>query len=149
MVVAIPWHAALCTLVDRLRAQPDLARVTIVSGAIDPDNAGPESIQFHSLEEDLEWRQLGSLALEGSATVTALIWVTRPGAGEDAIRAARQRVDELRQQVIDVLMADPTLGQTVQAAWASGATYDQGVDAAGNRACRVTFRITMQAWIRR
>jgi len=148
-MVTIPWHAALSTLVDRLRARPELTGVTVVSGAIDPDSAGPESIQFHSLEEDLEWRQLGPAALEGTATVTALVWVVRAGAGEDAIRAARQRADELRQIVIETLMADPTLGQTVQAAWASGATYDQGVDANGNRACRVTFRISMEAWIRR
>lgn len=145
----IPWHDALCSLVDRLRTNPMLAGVVIVSGAINPDHAGPESIQFHSIEEDLEWRQLGPAALEGSATVTALVWVTRPGAGEDAIRRARERADQLRAAVIETLMADPTLGQTVQAAYASGATYDQDVDAAGNMVYRVTFRMTMTAWIRR
>jgi len=149
MTVNIPWHQALTVLVDRLRTDPRLSGVTVTSGAVDPESAGTQSIQFHSLDEETDWRQLGAGALEASATVTALIWVTAPGSGEDAIRAARRRADELRALVIEALWDDPTLGRNVQAAWVTGASYDQGLAGNGQRACRVTFQVRMTAWIRR
>jgi hypothetical protein len=148
-MMRIPWHAALCELRDRLAADPRLARVTIVTGAVDPDSAGPESIQFTEIEETAEWRQVGPLALEATATVTGFIWVVRPGGGEEAIRAARARADELRAVVLETLLADPTIGRTVESARVSGATYDQGVTGDGQRACRVTFRIVLTAHVGR
>jgi hypothetical protein len=145
----IPWHAALCELRDRLEADSRLARVTIVTGAVDPESAGTESIQFTDIEETAEWRQVGPLALEATATVTGFIWVVRPGAGEPAIQAARARADELRMVLLETLLADPTIGRTVESARLSGATYDQGVTADGQRACRVTFRIVLTAHVGR
>jgi hypothetical protein len=145
----IPWHAALCELRDRLEADLRLSRVTIVTGAVDPDSAGPESIQFTEIEEAAEWRQVSPLALEATATVTGFIWVVRSGGGEAAIRAARARADELRTVLLETLLADPTIGGTVESARLSGATYDQGVTGDGQRACRVTFRIVMTAHVGR
>jgi len=145
----VPWHRALAVLVDRLRIDPRLAGVAVYSGAVDPELAGLESIQFSGIQEAAEWRQLGTSALEASATVTGLVWVTRHGEAENAIRSARQRADELRQCITEALWDDPTLGGAVQAAWIDGASYDQGVSADGARACRVTFTVRMTAWIRR
>lgn len=145
----IPWHTALCNLVDLLRADSRFAGVSVFSGAVDPDHAGPESVQITGIEETMEWRALGPGMLEAQATAPAMVWVTRPGGGEEAIRAARARADELRWALMDVLFSNITLGGVLHSAYVSGASYDQGIAADGMRACRVTFQITMSAWIRR
>lgn len=145
----IPWHDALSWLVDQLSADPRLSGVTVVSGAVDPDRAGSESLQFSTIRETAEWRVLGPGMLEAQAEVDATIWVARAGGGEEAIRAVRARADEIRTVLIETLFDAPTLGGHVRSAYVANATYDQGVDAAGMRVCRVTMTLRLSAYVRR
>lgn len=142
------WDDALSALVDRIAIDPRADGVTVTSGAIAPDQAGIESVQLWDVEDTTEWRVLGPGQLEETATVRGLVWVTHPGGSEADIRACRARARELLEVILDVLLTDPTLGGAVQAAYLASHTVDQGINADGRRAVRITFEITLSAWIR-
>lgn len=139
MVATSAVHSFMSSLVDLLLAEPALAGVQVTSGHLGADSA-PESLQLVSTPADQEWGALGKLRREERFRVQAIAWVSKPGANEAVIRAARARAFELLAEVEALLRTDPTVNGVVRVAALVSYELDQGASPQG-RWCQIDFEI--------
>jgi hypothetical protein len=90
--------AALAVTLD----DATLAEVVVSTAGLRIDEAF-ESIEFDSATIETDWAAIGNRPREERTTVTGLVWVVKPGAGEETIKAARDRaillLDVLAQEL--------------------------------------------------
>lgn len=95
-----------------------LAEVVVSTAELRIDEAF-ESIEFGDVESDQDWELLGNLAREEQGTVHGLIWIVKPGSGEDTIKEARDRAVYLLTVVAVELRAN--IGQWLTSQQANSA----------------------------
>lgn len=138
----------LDALVAHLRARPGLTGVGVFSGWVGPDG-GLRSIQFESVDSTDDWGLIGSRRLDEAVTLTGFIWAQAPGAGETAIKAARDLGEAIWAELLNELVTNPTQGvaEVLTNAHVASMSEDNGIDAERQRTCRITFTVALTAQI--
>lgn len=147
-----PVPRFLNAMVDQLRLMPALTDVAIFSAAVGRDEGGHETIQLWTVEEEQAWMGVGGLRRESTWVTTGAVYAFRHGAGEEAIRAARDRAYELlacvegllRRTAQGVMMVDPENSPTAKACQFQSADLDQGAQPEGRWAA-IQFTIAAEA----
>jgi len=135
----------LNTLQERLAARSGLAGVQIVSAPLGPQSTALESIQFGGVvESEQTVASLGNRRRTESYQVHGIIWIAKSGAGEQTIRAARDRAYELFAELEDELRADHTVGGTVIRGEIGENALDQGLSEQGARVARITYILNIE-----
>ena len=141
----------LDNLVTVLTARAGLAGVNIYSASIDDLSAGQEAIVFAVEASQSEYENPTMAANETfeNYTIEGRTWVTKPGAGETVIKAARDRALALIEEVHDALTAYDTTAAYVAAlgvdkARVQGWKLEQYIGD-GYRDCRLSFTIHVKA----
>jgi len=135
-------HALKVALADGLAAVGGLAGVQVASAFLG-DQSLRESIQLSGPDDiDQEHATLGRRPLSKDETVTlsGFVFVLRPGAGEDTIRAARSRAVALGSEIEQFIAADPSVGGVVKWAQFAAAGMREGAHPDG-RACMLDFTV--------
>ncbi len=123
-----------------------LADVVVSTGPLRFDEAF-ESIEFDSAELDSDWAAIGNKPREETGTVSGLVWIVKPGAGELVIKEARDRAFYLLDVIAIELRAN--IGQWRTSQQADSAvrkvalgtlSVSQGALDKG-RVCRVLFTL--------
>jgi hypothetical protein len=107
-------HVLKNAIVDGLSLRSGLAGVQITSAFIGDQLDARESIQL-ALNDEItgDWAQVGKFSRNETITVTGIVTVDRPGAGETVIRECRQRAAELMAEIESFVVADPSIGAVV------------------------------------
>lgn len=134
----------ITTLVDVLERRTGLTDVTVTSADLGLADRGADSISVFGIPDGNEsWDGIGNYAREESYTVEMGCLVIRPGADEDAIRAARDRAYELFHEVADAVRTNPTLGTRAYVSQMTTANLIQGWSDLG-RWCELHWSIRAQ-----
>ena len=120
MITTSSAHAFKNALVDGLLGRSGLAGVQVVSAPLTSKDAARESIQLGDVDGEQEWSALGKLAREERYTVDVMVWVIRPGSGED-----------------------PTLGGVARVSAIRRPEVTEGANPEG-RVCRIDFRVAVE-----
>ena len=131
---------------ETLEAQPAFAKVEIATAALGHATK-PESIQIFDVDGEQPWGALGAHRRDEEYAVQVAIWACKPGAGEPAIKAVRDRAYALFAAVEQVLLADPTLGGVVLKVRFGLMQLEQGANK-GERWAQLSFTIHAQAILR-
>lgn len=129
-------------LADALAARPALSGVQVGSAFLG-DQSLRESIQLAGPDDiTQEYAALGRspLAVDETLSLGGFVFVIRPGAGEDTIRAVRARAVALASEVEGTIRADPSLGAVVKWARFRASGMREGAHPDG-RACLFDFTI--------
>lgn len=129
--------------VDGMLARANIisASVQVVSGYVGGDAAAKESIQLTDWgPAEQRWGVLGNRRRDEEYTLNGLIWVTKAGKTEAAIRSARDRAFALLAEVEDFLRTDPTIGGTTKVAELAAYPGEQGANEEG-RWVQISFEI--------
>lgn len=81
-------------VIELLRQQPELAGVQVAVGPLGDDSAR-EYIQSLGASSTQEWSTMGNLRKRENLELVLEVYAEAPSAGEDVIRAARDRAMEL------------------------------------------------------
>lgn len=135
-----------------LAARSGLSGVNIFTGGVDDVSAGPEAIVFAVTKvESGEYERKTAAYHEvwEEYPVTGRVWITKPGAGETVIKAARDRALALLEQVTDALDAYETTAACQSAlgvddAQVTGWSLEQFIGD-GYRDCRIEFTVSVKA----
>jgi hypothetical protein len=139
-------------LADYLAAQTGLREadgVQVYSATPDAANVAKEHVILGNVPTAPQgWRGLGAQRKDERPTLTCWSTVVKPGAGEDAIRAARARAYALLALVEAALKADPSAGGTIpqprQTTVTESALEEEPVtlaDGGGGRSARLRFTV--------
>jgi hypothetical protein len=149
--MAAQWPAGdfLDAFKTQLEARPNLSGVTVYTGPPSPDVDTTEAVVLADGDVDGQtpWAALGQLRRDDLITVPCSVTVARPGAGETAVKTARDRVEALFVEVLAALADPPTVGtQTIKS---DDITYRMSQFAANDssgtpmRVCRLEFDFTV------
>ena len=134
----------------KLLARGGLAGVAVFTGPVDDVSVGKDAIVFAVDETSAEfsYRTLPALEVFESYNVEGRIWVVKPGAGETAIKTARDRALAIFEQVVDELATDNTsTPQTVSTLGVDDARVTSWqltqVVIDGGRDCRLAFTVSV------
>ncbi|MGE4338200.1 MAG: hypothetical protein AB7E55_19810 [Pigmentiphaga sp.] len=139
--------AFMDALRSQLLAREGLAGVEVFTGPMGEDTPR-EAIVLFGTDASQEWGAIGNRRRDESYTVEAATWVKRPGAGEAAIKEARDRAFELIGEVENQLRTDPKANGTILKGAVSGMVLLQGIDMDG-RWAQVAFTIACDALLPR
>lgn len=136
----------------KLLLRSELAGVNIYTGPVDDLSIGEEALVFavDETEGELEYKTLPHAEAFESYDVEGRIWIVVAGAGETAIKAARDRAFVLFAEVASELKADnvSTAG-TVTALGVSDARITEWtlkqIVVDGGRDARITFNVEVRA----
>jgi hypothetical protein len=131
-------------LQEQLSRRSGLVGVQVVSVPLPINDAQLESIQLDSVEAVSDWASFGNQRRSESYDITGVIYLEKPGAGETAGRAARNRAYELKAEIEAFLVNDHRLGGLVASARYAGDFTEQGGSPNGARVCRITFTIHVE-----
>lgn len=133
----------LDALVDALATLSALQRVTVTSGLPGPTVALEEVAIGYQVEVDDQPLTMGGNRLE-TYTVSGHLSIEKPGAGEDAIRNARDRAFEIYAAIETYLNDYPTVGGTVLHAAMQRNQVRNNIALEG-RLCEIEFDIQVRA----
>lgn len=140
----------LDALRTKLGIRAGLAGVHIFTGPVDDVAIGEEAIVFAVDETNatFNYRTLPRIEVFEEYDVEGRIWVVKPGGGEAAIKATRDRALAIFEQVADELAADNTsTAGTVSALGVEDARITDWnltqVVLDGGRDCRLAFTISV------
>lgn len=134
----------LDTLQTALSARSGLVGVQVVSGPLPAGDTQPESIQLDGTDGFVEWGSFGNLRRQEEYEIIGLVYIEKPGAGEDVIRSARDRAFEILGEIESYLTANHKLGGIVAASRISSIAFDQGASPSGARVARITFTVEIR-----
>lgn len=142
----------MSTIVDRLRARPELAGVRITSAFVGTEPV-EESIHLEGGDGIMEWGSIGNFLVNEKFGVQGVIYVRKLGADEAAYRATRDRVFELfreiqicmREDIGGVVVQDDEGVAAVQVASVSNYSFDQGTVDATWRVAEIEFEFECTA----
>lgn len=146
MITTSSAHAFKNAFVDGLLGRPALAGVQVVSAPLTSKDAARESIQLGDIDGEQSWAALGRLSRNEKYTVDVMLWVLRPGSGEEVFRDVRARAFALLAEVETFLREDPTLGGAAQVSAVRGVEVTEGANPEG-RVCRVDFQVAVEKWL--
>jgi hypothetical protein len=135
----------LDALVDALATLSALQNVTIASGLAGPTVALEEVAIGYQVDIDEQPRTMGGNRLE-TYSVAGHLAIEKPGAGEDAIRNARDRAFEVYAAIETYLNDYPTVGSTVLDAEIRAGQVRNNIAMEG-RTCEIEFTINVRAAI--
>jgi cell division ATPase FtsA len=135
--------AFLNELVDTLATLEGLQQVTISSGLAGPTVALEQVAIGAQVEVDDQPLTMGGNRLE-TYTVSGELIIEKPGAGEDAIRNARDRAFEVYAVIETYLNDYPTVGGTVTHAQLQRNQVRNNIAMEG-RTCEIDFDIHVRA----
>jgi len=140
---------AFCT---KLVTRGGLAGVHVFTGPVDDISIGEEAIVFAVDETSAEfsYRTLPHIEVFEEYDVEGRIWVVKPGAGEAAIKATRDRALAIFEQVVDELATDNTSTAATVTALAVDDARVTGWELTqvvidGGRDCRLAFTVSVKA----
>ena len=110
--------AFLDAMVAALKLRAGLSGVNVYSGPVDDLSAGQEAIVFgvEMVSAENEYPQMPMLEAWEQFDVTGWTWVSKPGAGEAAIKTARDRAFAILEELVDYLATvNTTTAATVSA----------------------------------
>ena len=121
--------------------------VTVRSAPVAPDELAAEQLTLGDVAAPASDRVDLSGRKAETPTCTCWVQVTRPGSGEDAVDACRDRAYALRDLAAAALAADPTAAGTIGppgfATVDSSDLSEEPVDDDGTAARRATIRFTV------
>jgi hypothetical protein len=135
--------AFLNELVDTLATLHGLQTVTVSSGRAGPTAALEQVAVGSVVEVDDQPLTMGGNRLE-TYTVSGELIIEKPGAGEDAIRNARDRAFEVYAVIETYLNDYPTVGDTVVHAQLQRNQVRNNI-ALDGRSCEIDFEIQVRA----
>lgn len=142
----------LDNLVTQLGAVAGMSGIPVYTGPVDDLSIGQEAVVFAVEAEsvDYSYRTLPKVEVFEEYAVSGRIWIVKPGAGEAAIKAARDRALDLLELVADELAAHNSPTTATQAAFGvddariTSWTIEQyALD--GGRDCRIAFTVSVKA----
>jgi hypothetical protein len=138
----------LDALAANLSARNGLSGVGVFSGWVGPDG-GLRSSQIESVDSTDDWGLIGNRRLDEAVTLTGFIWAQAPGAGEVAIKAARDAAEAIWNELLDELVTNPSQGvaEVLTNAHVASMSEENAVNADKQRVCRITFTIALTAQI--
>lgn len=142
---------------EALSARAGLAGVQVVSGPVGPQDTRPEAVLLiRALPSADEAHTEGNYSRSEDYTIDGIIWATKPGADELAIRDVRDRAFELLAEVEAYLRTDAGMQLSDQIAPSqitfcemSRKGFDQGIHTSGGRWVQIDFGIRVQALLQR
>jgi hypothetical protein len=146
MATASSLGVFLVAVRDALSARPGLAGVRIFTGPVGEKDIGQENIVFavESIDVAQDFPTAGQREAFESYPVEGRIWIVKPGSGENAIEAARERALEILGEVQSECSANMTMDGSVRSLLLTSYSLTQlPLDAA--RDCRVSFTIEVKA----
>ena len=138
------------SIVAALKLRAGLAGVNVYSGPVDDLSAGKEAIVFgvEMISAENTFETMPQVECWEAFDVTGWTWVSKPGAGETAIKTARDRAFAILEELVDYLASVNTSTAATQAAL--------GVDDArvtawrltqffgdGTRDCKLEYTVTV------
>jgi hypothetical protein len=146
MATASSLGVFLIAIRDALVARPGLAGVRIFTGPVGEKDIGQENIVFAVEETGVaqDFPTAGQREAFESYEVEGRIWIVKPGSGENAIAAARERALEILGEVQSECTANMTMDDSVRSLLLTSFSLNQlPLDAA--RDCRIAFNIEVKA----
>lgn len=141
----------LDNLVTLLGVRAGLSGVALYSAAIDDLSVGQEGIVFavESQSTEYEYPTVPAVQAWETYNVEGRLWIVKPGAGEAAIKTARDRALALLEEVHDQLASYTTTAACLAALGVDDAritawTLEQ-YPGDGYRDCRIAFTIAVHA----
>lgn len=145
----MPISSTIGTALDNLRAQlvarPGLVDVQVVTGPLSSKQTARESIQLGiEIEATQAWGPLGNRRKKEAYPLDGVLFVLCPGAGEEPIKAARDRALSLLAEIEAQLKADPGIDGAVHESSLVSYVVTQGANEKG-RYCGIAFFIDCKA----
>jgi hypothetical protein len=127
MPTATTQNDVITDLVDELMVLTALTGVIVTSAALDLAlNSDDQACVIDIPTGDERWYGLGNNARDETYDIAMGCLAFRPGADEDAIRAARDRVYEIHNAIAGYIRDNPRRGGGVTIAQLSGVQLTQG-----------------------
>jgi len=142
MAAASSLGSFLTAVRDALGNRSGLAGVRIFTGPVGEKEIGPENIVFAVEETSVsqDFPTAGQREAFESYEVEGRIWIVKPGGGESAITAARERALEILSEVQSECTANMTMDGSVRSLLLNSFSLMQ-FPLDGARDCRVSFTI--------
>lgn len=116
---AVATLPAFCdAIVAALKLRAGLSGVAVYSGPVDDLSAGKEAIVFgvEMISAENEFPTMPQVECWEEFDVTGWTWVSKPGAGETVIKAARDRAFAILEELVDYLASVNTTTAATQSA---------------------------------
>jgi hypothetical protein len=142
--------SSIGTFLDAVRAalllRAGLSGVHVFTGPVDNLSIGTEAIVFavDSTEVQQDYPTVPQREAFETYAVEGRIWIVKQGAGETAIKAARDRALAIMNEVQSACITDKTMSGSVRDLKLTSYKLEQfPID--GGRDCRIAFTIDVQA----
>lgn len=129
---------------ELLIARPGLIDVNVFTGDMPSPDSGLESIQFIHVEQAEAATAHGNCRREEEYTVSGVIWIERPDAGEEVIKEARDRAVAIYREMALQILETKHIGGAHITAWMK-ALQSASIPSSTGRICWINFEIRVKA----